>query len=139
MTYIPAELRRQVIERAENCCEYCRLSQDDDEFSFHIDHIVAEKHHGETIPENLCLSCYVCNIHKGSDIASVDLETRQVIPLYNPRTQIWSEHFELEDERIKPLTPNGRVTVSLLHFNDLERLAERSILLKLGRYPCLPA
>jgi hypothetical protein len=39
MTSITNELRRQVIERAGNCCEYCLLSQDDNFFSFHIDEI----------------------------------------------------------------------------------------------------
>ncbi len=136
MTYIPAALRRLVIERAENCCEYCRLSQDDDEFSFHVDHVIAEKHHGETVPENLCLSCYICNTYKGSDITSVDPQSGQVIQLYNPRTQVWSTHFKLAGTHIKPLTANGRVSASLLRFNIPERLAERALLIKLGTYPC---
>ena len=138
MTYIAAPLRRLVIERAGNCCEYCLLSQDDDDFSFHIDHVIAEKHHGETTADNLCLSCYVCNTYKGSDITSIDPHTRSVAMLYNPRTQIWTEHFQLQGVQIKALTSNGRVTVSLLRLNAPERLTEREILLKLGRYPCLP-
>ncbi|MEO0564631.1 MAG: HNH endonuclease signature motif containing protein, partial [Chloroflexota bacterium] len=53
-TYISASLRREVIQRARNCCEYCLISQDDMLFSFEIDHIIAEKHGGPTISENLC-------------------------------------------------------------------------------------
>lgn len=52
-TYIPTVLRRKVIERANNCCEYCRLSQTDNFFSFHIDHIISEKHDDETTEDNL--------------------------------------------------------------------------------------
>jgi hypothetical protein len=39
-----AELRRQVIERAANCCEYCLLPQDLAAFSHQVDHVIAEKH-----------------------------------------------------------------------------------------------
>jgi hypothetical protein len=46
VTYISPQLRRAVIERAGNCCEYCRISQDDQFFAFEIDHIIAEKHGG---------------------------------------------------------------------------------------------
>ena len=53
MTYISAEIRRQVTARAGNCCEYCRLSQEDNTFSFQVDHIIAEKHGGSTELDNL--------------------------------------------------------------------------------------
>ena len=36
MTYVPANLRREVVERAGNCCEYCLLSQGDYPFTFHV-------------------------------------------------------------------------------------------------------
>ncbi|HLV33522.1 MAG TPA: HNH endonuclease signature motif containing protein [Spirillospora sp.] len=110
MTYISADLRRQVIDRAGNCCEYCRLSQEDNTFSFQIDHVIAEKHDGETILENLSLSCPYCNSFKGSDIGSIDRETGQLTPLYNPRTQNWDDHFHLDGPVFEPLTPEGRVT-----------------------------
>jgi hypothetical protein len=136
MSYIPSALRRLVIKRAGNCCEYCRLSQDDDEFSFHIDHIVATKHGGQTEADNLCLSCFVCNTHKGSDITSIDHTTGTVVTLYHPRQQVWADHFRLDKAFIVPLTPHGRATAALLRFNATERLAEREILLQLRRYPC---
>lgn len=136
MTYITAELRRQVIARASNCCEYCRLSQDDSTFSFQVDHIIAEKHGGETTLENLSWSCPHCNVHKGSDIGSIDPQSNRLTPLYNPRLQKWSEHFQHQAARIDPLTPEGRVTVRLLRLNDAEQLDERRGLMGLRRYPC---
>lgn len=60
-----------------------------------IDHIIAEKHGGCTEAENLALSCTLCNKHKGSDIASVDPETGEIVPLYNPRQKKWNEHLWL--------------------------------------------
>ena len=44
MSYIPAPLKRQVIERAGECCEYCHLHQDDSDTNFHIEHIISIAH-----------------------------------------------------------------------------------------------
>jgi hypothetical protein len=135
VTYISADLRRLVAERAGDCCEYCLISQDDSFFPFEVDHIISEKHGGETIPENLCLSCPNCNAHKGSDIGSIDRETGRLTPLFNPRQQAWKEHFRLEGALIQPLTPEGRVTITLLMINHPDRVAERQVMLRLNRYP----
>jgi hypothetical protein len=136
-TYINAALRREVIERAGNCCEYCLLGSQDRAIDFVIDHIIAEKHGGPTQSDNLCLSCYWCNSFKGSDLSSVDWEVDSaIIPLYNPRQQQWDTHFRLDGLRIVPLTATGRVTVFLLQLNETERIKERRLLMELGVYPC---
>jgi 5-methylcytosine-specific restriction endonuclease McrA len=83
MSYIPAELRRTVVERAKGCCEYCLIHQNDHYLSHEVDHIVSIKHRGETATENLCLSCFDCNRNKGSDIGSFDLDTDEFSPLFN--------------------------------------------------------
>jgi len=135
-TYISASLRREIIERAGNCCEYCKLSQDDNFFTFHIDHIISTKHNGKTETDNLCLSCPNCNLAKGSDIAGADPESGKATFLYNPRKQRWLDHFELGNDKIVGNTPEGQLTVQLLQFNNKERVVERTSLIKLGRYPC---
>jgi HNH endonuclease len=135
-TYIPAAIRRNVIERSNNCCEYCRLSQIDNFFTFHVDHIISEKHDGETTEDNLCFSCPNCNGYKGSDIAGADPETQLSTFLYHPREQKWNDHFELDNGNIVGKTPGGRLTVKLLRFNEPERVAEREELIDLERYPC---
>jgi hypothetical protein len=48
MTYIPPALGRLVIERSGNCCEYCRLAQAASSLAFHVEHIISEKHRGDT-------------------------------------------------------------------------------------------
>ncbi|WP_255487555.1 HNH endonuclease [Paludisphaera rhizosphaerae] len=58
MTGITATLSRRVRERADGCCEYCRMPEDFDYGTFGVDHIIARKHGGPTVAENLCLSCY---------------------------------------------------------------------------------
>ncbi len=37
-----------------------------------------------------------------------------LVPLFNPRTEQWSNHFQLDGTVIVPLTPVGRGTVLLL-------------------------
>jgi len=138
MTRVSGELRKQVIERAGGCCEYCLMSREDRLTPFHVDHVIAEKHNGLTASMNLCLSCPECNEYKGSDLASIDPETGEITPLFNPRKHRWSDHFRLNHVSIEPLTPEGPATVFLLHLNDPNRLDEREFLLAEGRYPCMP-
>lgn len=135
MTYISEALRRQVIERAEQHCEYCLIHQHDSLYTHEVDHIIPEKHRGETSANNLCLACLECNRHQGSDFGSFDPETGQITPLFNPRQQVWSDHFRLEGARIIPLSPEGRVTVFVLNLNDEIRIRARWALLEAGRYP----
>ena len=70
-------------------------------------------------------SCFWCNAHKGTDLASIDLENGRTVRLFNPRQDHWREHFQLQDGRIIPLTAIGRVTVRLLQFNRPETVMSR--------------
>jgi 5-methylcytosine-specific restriction endonuclease McrA len=105
--------------------------------SHQVDHVIAEKHGGDTTPDNLALSCSLCNQAKGSDIASIDPNTGKTIRLYNPRRDTWTEHFtfEVESGLIQPQTAIGRVTAKLLRINRLENLPVRQILAKTGHIP----
>jgi hypothetical protein len=134
-TRVSAALRRRVQERARGCCEYCLLSEEDAWFSHEPDHIIAEKHGGETTDENLAWSCFDCNRHKGSDIASRDATTGSLAPLFDPRLQRWRDHFELTEGRIIGLSAIGRVTEKLLKFNQPERVEIRRLLSQIARYP----
>lgn len=124
MTYVPTAVRDLVYARAKGCCEYCLISEEVSFAMHQIDHVIAEKHGGLTIEENLALSCVLCNKHKGSDIASID-ETGEVVPLFNPRRDDWSEHFSVDDGYFIGLTPRGKVTIRLLQINSLARVDER--------------
>ena len=130
-----AELRRQVMQRAGDRCEYCLIHQEDVIASHQIDHVISDKHGGATTLDNLALSCTLCNRRKGTDLSSIDPETAEVTTLFNPRTQKWSEHFRFDDVCIVGLTPAGRATVQLLQLNAYQRLAERRELKRAGRMP----
>src|SRR3954453_8456323 len=106
--------RALVWTRAEGRCEYCRVHQDHVELAHHIEHIVAKKHGGPDDPSNLCVAGERGNVFKGSGLTGIDPETGQIEPLFNPRTQVWAEHFELRGPMLVGLTPTGRTTVRLL-------------------------
>ncbi len=134
-TYIPAELRRLVADRADGLCEYCLIHEDDTFFGCEIDHVIGEKHGGATEPGNLAYACSFCNRHKGSDIGSIVRRTGAFLRFFNPRVDRWSDHFRLDDVAIVPLTEIGEVTRNILAFNGAERLLERQALRDVGRYP----
>jgi hypothetical protein len=100
-----------------------------------VDHVITEKHGGQTALDNLALSCAVCNRRKGSDISSVDPETGTLVPLFNPGTQPWSDHFRLDGMPIVGLTAIDRTTVAFLQLNAFECLIERDALIRTSRYP----
>jgi hypothetical protein len=139
MTYIPENIRQEVIERAKHQCEYCLLHEQDSIYSHEVDHIIPEKHRGETVANNLGYACLDCNRNKGSDFASFDPETDEVVLLYHPRRDTWSDHFELDGARIVPKTAIGRVTEFVLKLNAPKRLSNRELLVKAGRYPSVDA
>jgi hypothetical protein len=131
------EQRRLVRQRAGNCCEYCRVSQSGQLLGFQIDHIIAVKHGGDDTDDNLCLACYDCNIYKGSNVAALDPLTRAATKLYDPRQQLWDDHFRINPEAaLTGLTPEGRVTIYVLRMNDEERVKQRLSELITGDYPC---
>jgi len=134
MAVVSAALRRAVADRAGGRCEYCRTPESVVFAPHEIDHIIAQKHGGLTETENLAFSCTFCNKHKGSDIASLDPETGEIVPLFHPRRELWSEHFRLSGARIVPLTSTGRVTVRLLQLNHPDRIAERELLIHAGQF-----
>lgn len=132
---VSATLRREIRERAGGHCEYCFMPDGEPLYPHEPDHIIALKHQGETISANLAYACFECNRAKGSDIASLDPATGALTPLFNPRTQVWLEHFHFNGPVIEPLTAVGRVTAFLLHFNVPTRVTIRATLLGEGHYP----
>lgn len=131
---LDAATRALVWRRASDCCEYCGLRQADSPFrTFHIDHIIARKHGGSDQPSNLALACDRCSLHKASDLSGIDDESGQVVALFNPRTQLWSEHFVAEGVTIRGLTPTGRATVRVCNMNAPRRVRLRAELVQRAR------
>ena len=125
MAYISDALRRLVIERAAQACEYCLLPDSLSFYSHEVDHVISLKHQGETIAENLAYACWRCNRFKGSDLGSFDPQTGEFSFLFNPRKQAWSDHFTIADGHITGQSSEGRTTVALLKLNSSDRIQER--------------
>ena len=132
---MPVAIRRIVWERAGHRCEYCQMSQDYDPATFEIDHVVPEKMDGETVDENLALACFKCNNHKGPNIAGIDPADGAKAFLFDPRTDVWSEHFVWDGPFLTGLTPKGRTTVALLQINVGHRVSHRRQLITEGVFP----
>jgi 5-methylcytosine-specific restriction endonuclease McrA len=132
---VSEELRAEVARRARQRCEYCLIREDDVGFAHQVDHIRSRKHGGSSTSDNLAYACVVCNRYKGSDVASVDPGTGEVVRLFNPRSDRWADHFELKRAVIEPVSSIGSATARLLRLNAPERVAERGMLQSLGRYP----
>jgi hypothetical protein len=69
--HVPAELRRLVIERAQDCREYCgaQAAHSSDPFTV----------------ENLAYLCFGCNQHKSARISAAEPVTESRVPLFHPR------------------------------------------------------
>jgi hypothetical protein len=130
---VSAALRQEARERAGRRCEYCHLPDWRPPLQpFHLEHIIARQHGGQTVLKNLAWACHRCNYHKGPNLSGVDPNTRKVVPLFNPRRERWSRHFELRGVELVGRTPKGRATVALLQMNAPRRLERRAALIQRG-------
>jgi hypothetical protein len=77
----------------------------------------------------------ICNRYKGSDVASIEPRTGEIIRLFDPRRDRWEDHFRIDSALIEPITNVGSTTARLLRLNAPERILERRLLQSLGRYP----
>ena len=127
--------RELVRRRAGNRCEYCLLRQEQSGLSHHVEHIVAKQHGGSDDPVNLSLACNRCNASKGPNLAGIDPLNGEIVLLFHPRRDVWSEHFAFVGPQIVGLTPSGRATVHVLAMNDERRVDRRAELLSRGELP----
>lgn len=136
--YIPVEVERRVRAVAKNRCGYCLSPQHLVMARLEIEHIIPLSKQGNNDESNLWLACPICNRYKSDKTTADDLETGETLPLFNPRTQIWSDHFQWSEDglRIMGKTPVGRVTVIALHLSDDPDVLEvRSYWISAGWHP----
>ena len=131
---IGSETRERVRQRAGNRCEYCLIRQVHSDLTHHVEHIVARQHGGSDDPSNLALACHRCNLRKGPNLTGVDPFSNQVVRLFDPRRDGWSDHFRVFGVRIVGNTPTGRATVEVLVLNDVRRLDLRQELSIRGEF-----
>lgn len=123
------------MDRAGNECEYCGLPQLGQVARFPVDHVVPRSERGPTAFENLALACPHCNALKWAHTSWPEPESGEQVPLYNPRTQVWAEHFEWSDSACTTLagkTACGRATIACLQINHPDMVVTRALLAELG-------
>lgn len=135
---IPVAVERRVRTAALNRCGYCLSPQHLVMARPEIEHIIPLAKGGTDDEANLWLACPICNAHKSDKIDAIDPETNARVPLFNPRIQIWSEHFAWTDGglSILGLTPIGRATTLALHLHDdVDAMVVRSYWVLAGWHP----
>jgi len=124
-----------VWDRAQDRCEYCQLSQEQDTITFEIDHVTAQSHGGLTKAGNLALACFLDNSYKGPNLSGIDPGTRSLARLFNPRRHKWTKHFRWDGPTLQGLTAIGRATIATLKMNLPHRVAHRAALIDEGAFP----
>ena len=132
---VSAAQRLRIAQRAAHRCEYCLLHEDYAVKRHEPDHIIPRKHGGSDAEDNLAWACFHCNRHKSSEVGALDVQSGELVPLFNPRRHTWAEHFVVDGARIEPLTAIGRVTVLVLQLNRESRVETRMTLQQAGLYP----
>lgn len=132
---ITVKQRREIATRANFRCEYCLLAERVSYFSFHIEHIRSIKHGGNNNLENLAYCCPDCNFYKGTDVGTFVGSELNLVRFFNPRIDIWQEHFEIQDAKIYGKSEIGTATIQIFKFNEIDRLIFRKQLSDLDLYP----
>ena len=128
------EIQVNVRQRAEFLCEYCHTSEHWQYVRFTIDHILPND---DDSLENLALACFHCNRRKSNKINGLHLETNETVPIFNPRLDVWKEHFKWSEDKIYilPKTTIGHITIELLQLNRARILLIREADLSVNRHP----
>lgn len=134
--FTPRE-RKLISERALRRCEYCQWFEKYTNGFYEREHIDPRARDGAEELYNIAFSCQPCNNAKSDKVEGFDDVTGTTVPLYNPRTQNWLDHFEWSEDFtfIVGVTPIGRVTVSTLRLNRPNLVGLREIFRDLGIHP----
>ena len=135
--YIPVSIQREVTRLANGYCEYCLYPEKFSSDFFHFDHIISLFEGGKSELFNIARCCGYCNGFKKAKTHHFDPFTGQIMPLFNPRQSLWTEHFHWSDDDLLILgrTDIGRSTVELLQLNRQNVVNLRQILKKNGAHP----
>jgi hypothetical protein len=131
------DVRIRVRDRAKNRCEYCLCHQVYVFGRLQIDHVQPIAKGGADTEDNLCLACELCNQHKWTKTEEIDFQTGKRVPLFNPRKQIWKDHFAWSEDgtTIIGLTDCGRATVRALKINNNLAVTVRRNWIRAGWHP----
>ena len=130
-------LRVQVAAQAQHRCGYCLTQEVVSGVPLTLEHIIPRALGGSDTEENLWLSCRLCNEAKGVQTQATDSDTESVVPLFNPHTDQWGEHFDWSEDSTMILgrTATGRATIAVLSLNSELRIRSRALWVEAGYHP----
>jgi hypothetical protein len=126
------QTRQFVRRRANHRCEYCHLPQAGHDERFSIDHVIASQHVRDDSTSNLAFSCLRCNLFKGTNVSGIDPMSGQITLLFNPRIQLWHQHFRWNGPVLSGLSPEARASIALMQMNAPARVQLRQTLVVEG-------
>ena len=132
-----SKTRQFVLVRAGFLCEYCLSPMSCSYQPFVSEHIIPICKNGTDDLDNLASSCGGCNGHKYNKTTALDSITGVIVPLYNPRTMTWQDHFKWSSDFLKIMgnTDIGRATIETLYLNRDGVKNTRRLLLLDGTHP----
>jgi hypothetical protein len=134
---LSADLRERLLAADNRRCAYCHTTEANTGQPMTLDHIVPEVQGGPTTFDNLCFACRRCNEFKGKVTTAQDPLTGEIVPLFHPRTQTWSDHFawDASATHLIGLTAVGRATVVALNMNNAVIVDARRRWVSVGWHP----
>jgi hypothetical protein len=132
-------VKARVRQRAGNRCGYCLTQQQYVPLSLELEHIVPKAKGGTDDEDNIWLACRSCNLYKADQTEAVDNETQQLVPLFNPIRQKWTDHFSWSEDglHITGKSAIGRASVAALQLNNIYALTVRRHWIEAGWHPPL--
>ena len=130
-------VRQRVRQAFKDRCAYCLSSQSYSNAKLEIEHIIPKFCNGSDDESNLCLSCRLCNSYKSTQTQAVDPTSKLVVSLFNPRAQLWHEHFQWSRDGVRVIgkTDIGRATVEALQLNNEIAINVRRNWVSVGWHP----
>jgi hypothetical protein len=135
--YIPNKVRERVYEEAHYRCGYCLTSQTVVGPFLEIDHLIPQSQGGTSDIKNLWVACPKCNGAKSDRTEGTDPISGDLVPLFNPRHDIWVDHFgwSVEGTLIEGKSAIGRATIDTLNMNRPEIIVARELWVEAGWHP----
>jgi hypothetical protein len=132
-----ATLRERVAEKSGYRCGYCLTSRLVSGSTMELDHLRLYSKGGPTDEFNLWLACRECNSARSDRTTAFDPSGKELVPLFNPRDHVWSEHFQwaLGGRLIIGITATGRASVVALNLNREHLIESRSLWIAAGWHP----
>ena len=126
-----------VSHRAGHRCEYCCAPEAIFNLPFEVEHIIPVSQAGPDMETNLALACRSCNLHKADHVNGYDELTQSSVRLFNPRQDLWEEHFRVTTETgaLEGLTEIGRASVARLQINNPRQTKARLRWMRAGLFP----